>query len=200
MIIMQYAEFECNGRVASIEVEPTGWGRPFRELHEKAGAGYVVWNLYSHEGFQNSFNQADVARHQERGYWAELFRDVVRGREKEMGETSPEADSIPVTYIAGSGLPSEIMLNTWLPKNGLIVPVRDDEKGYRFFKTGTLVPEKILSFSERAEAERIFVQFGLPAKELSGFYRDGDYRNKEYFAGRAFAPGFLDRSVLRHFG
>ncbi len=187
-----FAKFVTPERTASVLVEPTKWGRPYKELHEQTEAGHVIWSLYSHNNFRNRFHDADIARYQERGYWAEISRDTVRGREKELGETQPSEGFVPVTYIAGAGLPYEIIVNTWLPQRGLLVPVHDNAKGYRFFKPRTLVPEKTVPFDERTEAERIFARFNLPAEEISGFQLADDYRNEEYFAGRDFGPDIRD--------
>jgi len=196
---MDYAKILSTGRIIPLEI--TGGGKPFKELSEQTDSiGNDVFFLYSRNKFDNPFQKADEALYQFRynlamrdlsglSAWAEIFPETVESREMEMGETSPAEGFVPITYRVLPGTPLEIIVRDWLPKSGFYLPVEDSENGYRFFKQRTLIPEKTVSFVERAKAEEAFRTFGLPLKQMSGFVRLNDYRDdRRYYVSRIFNP------------
>jgi hypothetical protein len=185
-------------RIQQVPLLVTNFDIPYAKLHKAAVAsGYEVRMLYEHGDFKNPFHDANVAQHDEFGYWAEILPDKVKGREKETGETSPGEGFTPVLYVAHAGRPHELQVKGWAPGNGLYVPVGNEEltrlniepslKGYRFVMPGTLIPLKRVDFSNRAAAEAEFKKFNLPIDELSGFYNSNNY-NEWRFVGRGFVP------------
>lgn len=169
------ASIRLDGRTATVFIEPVSWGRPYEELRRQAESGYAILSLYSHNSFSNPFHDADVARYQRRGRWTEIFNDLVRPRAKNLGETSPGQDYIPVKVITGMGLPYQREFDDWLPtRRGLILPVEDEKNGYRFFKPGRLIPEKIIPVEDREMAKKAFSEFNLPLEELMTFVRFAD--------------------------
>ncbi len=76
---MSYVKVITSAREALISVEPTCWGRPYSELYAQTDvSGYEKWLAYSKDNFNNPFQQADRARFEDRGWWAEIVRDKVR--------------------------------------------------------------------------------------------------------------------------
>lgn len=192
---MQYTKIKfSDGNVQRVAHDLRGWKRPYKELHEQTIAGWLVHTAYSHNKFDNKFSQADEERYAAKGnkVWGEIFRDIVRGRDKDTGEVPPCVGAVPVLYISDAGSPDEVRVKTWKLPIGLYVPVHDAERGYRFFVPKTLMPERIICFDRRHEAEDIFIQFGLPLKQISGFYHGpDDYVNQERYVRRIFDPDYL---------
>ncbi len=183
-----------NGIKEDVPLEIINLGAVYAELHKPAPSGWAAHAAYSNNSFDNPFHNADVAFYERRGnrWFGEIFHDSIDGREQEDGETCPGEGFVPVTYVTNPGRAGLVTMNLWLPPQGLYLPVKDDQKGYRFFKPGTLVPEKVVSFSQRGQAEKAFSEFDLPQGEISCFYRLGDYRGKKRFGGRGCNPGVGD--------
>ena len=181
-----------DGTVEHVPLEVTGLNEPYLGLHKRAPSGWATHAAYSHSRFDSAVHTADVAFYDSRGqkWFGEIFHDTIEGREQEEGEKSPGEGFVPVTYTTNPGRAGLITKKLWLPPKGLYLPVKDKKTGYRFFKPGTLVPERIAEFSEKTEAEKAFIKFGLPQDEISGFYRWDDYRDKKSFGGRYFAPAW----------
>ncbi len=181
---------ETDGTSRKVAAEISGWGQPYQILHDQTDvSGYDCFSCYSSNGFDNNFQKADERIYGERGWCAEIFRDVVEHRDMEKGELSPREGFVPVLYIAHAGLPNEFRHNGWMPRNGLIVPVKKENGSYEFFEKGTLIPKKVVSFDDRETAERAFSEFGLPLNQISGFYRSNEYKGNKRFVGRDFDPG-----------
>lgn len=199
---MQYAEVDEH----LIALDITSFGTPFVELfYQTDTSGFELFTAYSHNRFDNPLQKSDEQRYVdsqradcERAGYGEILRDIIMSREMEEGETSPGEGFIPVIYIAAAKTPREFTFgNAWMPKNGLYVPIKDENSpgGYRFFKTmpvngkmcGTLIPEKTVPFDKRVEAERAFAEFGLPLNQISYFNRPKEHFD-ERLVCRAFYP------------
>ncbi|MBI4162999.1 MAG: hypothetical protein HY513_04910 [Candidatus Aenigmarchaeota archaeon] len=175
-------------------LEIVNFGQPYAGLHKQAPSGWAVHAAYSANRFNNKLHDADVALYANRGnrWFGEIFHDTIEGRESDEGETSPGEGFVPVTYATNPGRVGIINMKLWLPPQGLYLPVIDEEKGYRFFKPGTLAPEKVTGFSQRTEAGKAFSEFDLSQDEISGFYRRDDYTGEKRFGGRGFNPSVVD--------
>ena len=172
----------------------------YETLSSRADAGWYAHAAYSGNRFDNKLHASDCALYDARGkeWFGEIFADTVTGREKEPDETCPGEGFVPVTYRV-----FDDAAKLWLPPFGLYLPIRDERThcGYRFFKQvelndgrilHTLIPEKVVPFEDRAEAERTFSEFDLPVVEISGHYRLDDYTNEKRFVGRDFGPSRAD--------
>lgn len=173
-----------------LEMPELGQAVPYERLHRQAPPGHAILGVYSHNKFNNAFHDRDVRRYEERkGCWyGEITHDSIEGRETE-GEQSRGEGWIPVLYKTNAGRADEIIISAWAPPPGLIVPVADNRAGCRLAQPFTLLPEKIVPFDNRPEAERIYLQFDLPIVELSEFHRPDNYRDGKRFVGRGFDPG-----------
>ncbi|KHO47419.1 MAG: hypothetical protein QT00_C0002G0071 [archaeon GW2011_AR5] len=166
---------------------------PYAQLHRQAPPGHAIFAAYSHNRFDNAFHDRDVKRYNDRkrSWYGEITHDSAEDR-MHGGEQSPSEGHIPILYKSNDGRDDEILIKAWAPKPGLVVPIADNVKGYRFFQPFTLIPEKTVPFEERAEAERAYLEFDLPAVEISGFYRPDNFKGGKRFVGRDFDPDFGD--------
>ena len=118
------------------------------------------------------------------GWYGEIVKDKVTGRVQDKGEMSPGEGFVPVAYETKEG-----KKDVWLPKNGLILPRKDDKKGILWFKEDTLVPVETVPFDQREIVENRFSELNIPQEQISGFFRLDDYKDIEIFVGRDFDPG-----------
>ena len=187
VMIMQYAKLTTPTREAFISVEPTGWGLPYQQLFDQTNAsGHEVFLIESHNNFNNLYQSASEARHKQRGWWAQIFRDIVREGEK----GTDDKGRLNVSYVSHAGTQFERNHDLWAPKNGYWVPTND----------GIFVPETLVPFetvSNRNEAIRRLETEGIPKEQVSYFYRLDNYKGDERFAGRDFDPGFPDLGRFR---
>ena len=171
------------------EMPELGTVVPYERLHRQGPPGFAISAAYSHNRFDNPFHDRDVKRYEDRGrrWYGEITHDSIEDRDPE-GDPSRGEGWIPVIYKTNAGRADEILVRGWAPRPGFPVPVIDNREGHRFFQRYTLLPEKTIPFENRAEAERIFLQFDLPVVELSGFYRPDNYKDGKRFVGRDFYP------------
>lgn len=174
---MQYARVITPVRKALIALKPTNWGKPYQKLFNQTNvSGREAWLAYSSNNFNNPFQQADEARYEKRGWWAELFRDAVREGGK--GEVNGRLD---IVYVSHAGTKWErIHSGILAPKDGWYVPTDDD-----LFYEGTLIPFETLP--DRNEAIERLEAKGIPAEQVSYFWRSDRY-DSERFVGRIFGP------------
>jgi hypothetical protein len=188
---MRYARVITSVREALISLEPIGWGRPYRELHQLADmSGYEKWLAYSKENFTNPFQQADEDRFRSRGWWAEIVRDKVR----EGGKGLDAKGSLNLVYVSHAGTQWEQVHGAkgeiWAPPNGWYVPTDDDvfipkEGLWIPFHEGTLIPRETVQ--DRKEALKRLEARGIPPQQASCFYRHDSYPD-EMFVGVGFYP------------
>ena len=188
---MPFTKVTTSVRESLISLEPTGWGRPYKELHAQTNvSGYEKWLAYSKDNFGNPFQQADEARFEDRGWWAEIVRDTVR----EGGKGVDAKGRLNLVYVSHAGTKWEKVHgekgDIWAPKNGWYVPTDDDvidtAKGIWIpFHEGTLIPHETVL--DRHEAIERLGAKGIPAKQVSCFYRLDSYPN-EMFVGVGFYP------------
>jgi hypothetical protein len=176
---MQYTRVKTDTRDAHIALDPTNFGAPYQALFDQTDAsGHEVWLAESHNNFVNPMQQASEQRYAN-GWWAEIFRDVVRKN----GGTDDKG-RLNVTYLSHAGTEWEKPHNVWLPRNGYWVPTKD----------GVFVPETLVPFEtvqNRGEAIKRMEAAGLPENYVSYFYRLDSY-SSDRFVGRDFIPGLGD--------
>jgi hypothetical protein len=181
---MQYAHVRTDTREAHIALEPTNFGAPYQALFDQTDAsGHEVWLAESHNNFSNPMQQTSEQRYKTRGWWAEIFRDVVR----ELGGTDDKG-RLNVTYLSHASTDFEKEHNVWLPKNGYWVPTKD----------GVFMPETLVPFEtvqNRNEAIKRLEAKGLPGNYVSYFYRLDSY-DGDRFVGRVF-PDVADDGRFR---
>lgn len=177
MIIMQYAEVSTPKRIALVTLEPTSFGKPYQDLFDQTDlSGAEVFAAYSHNNFLNPFQQADEQRYKQMGWWAEIFRDIVRN-----GGKGTTGGRLNISYVSHAGTEWEKTHDLWAPKNGWYVPTND----------GLFVPETLIPFETvdtKADAMKRLEAKGLPNEQASYFYRLDNY-DGDRFVGRVFYPG-----------
>lgn len=144
----------------------TGFGKPYKELHQVAPSGWKVWQAYNKNNFKNPITQADQALYEKMGWWGEIFHDKIIQR------------GTQVSYISNAGTTNEKKIKVNLPKNGYIIPTKQG-----WFVKFTLVPFRTGTIEEAVKACN---ELGIPEKQISYFYRLDNYENNERFAGRYF--------------
>ena len=158
-------------------MELTNFGRPYQELFDQTDvSGAEVWQAYSHNNFSNPLQQADEQRYQERGWWAEIFRDIVR----DGGKGTDANGRLNLNYISHADTEWEQQHDVWAPQNGWYVPTDDG-----IFIPGTLVPFE--TTQDKNEAIKRLEDKGIPSEQVSYFYRLARY-DSERFVGRYFYP------------
>ena len=176
---MRYAEVVTPARTTLVSLDVSGFGRSYKELFNQTDlSGSEIWTLYSHNNFSNPLQQADEQRYQDRGYWAELFRDIVR----DGGKGTDANGRLNLNYISHAGTEWEQQHNVRAPKSGWYVPTDDG-----IFVPGTLIPFETVNTKKDAVAR--LERAGIPPKQVSCFYRLNDYKDNERFVGRDFYPG-----------
>ena len=188
---MPYAKVITPVREALISFEGTGWGRPYKELQAQTDvSGYEKWLAYSSGNFDNPFQQSDEARFEDRGWWAEIVKDLVR----EGGKGVDDKGRLNLVYVSHAGTEWEQVHgengDIWAPENGWYVPTDDDtfipEKGLWIpFHEGTIIPRETVQ--DKREAIRRLEAKGIPAQQVSCFYRLDRYP-EEQFVGVGFYP------------
>jgi len=176
---MQYAKVVTPTREALIALEPSNWGAPYQKLFDQMDAsGWEVWEAYSHEGFNNPFQNADEARRKLRRNWAEILRDTVM----EGGKGVDGKGRLNMRYVSHAGTAWEKQHDLWAPEKGYWVPTNDG-----VFHEGTLIPFETMQ--NRGEATKLCEAKGIPAEQVSYFFRLDRY-NGEMYVGRGFGPGW----------
>ena len=143
------------------------WEKPLKKLfHQTDVSGYDLFCLYSSNDFKNVFTKTDENLYidgdykkgkRKKGSFVEIFHDGIMLRSPAKGEVSPMEGFVPVLYVAHVGLPNEFQYRGWLPRNGFIVPVKNEDGSWEFFEKETLIPKKTVSaYDEKEKAERIF--------------------------------------------
>ena len=130
---MQYIEINfSDGNQKRIANSLINFGIPYKKLHDQTDvSGSEVFQVYSHNNFDNSLQKADEQRYKDRGWWAEIFRDVVRAGSR--GEVNGRLDLV---YISHAGIPElQKEHSVLVPQNGYWVPTDDG-----IFVPGTLIP------------------------------------------------------------
>lgn len=181
---MQYAKVVTPVREAFIALELPTLGRavPCQQLFDQADvSGWEVWLAYSHNNFSNPFQQADEKRYQKRGWWAEILRDTVRNG----GKGTDDKGRLHVKYTSRADTEWEQEDLIWAPKSGWYVPTKDG-----IFVPGKLVPFETIENKKKA-MKRLEAN-GIPAEQLSYFYRLDDYGDGYRFVGRSFYPDLDD--------
>ena len=179
---MKYAELVIPEKEPRrISFEPTNFGSPYQQLFGQTDvSGSEVFQAYGHNNFDNQFQQADEQRYKDRGWWAEIFRDVVRAGSR--GEVNGR---LGLVYVSHAGIPElEKVHNVLAPKNGYWVPTNDG-----IFVPGTLIPFETVQ--DKKEATRRLESKGIPKEQVSYFYRLERY-DSERFVGRSFGPDVDD--------
>ncbi len=182
---MQYALVETSQRTGLVAMEPTNFGRSYKELDSQTDeSGWEEWVLYSSDGFDNEFAKADEARYAQRGWWGVNFRDRI----KEDGRGLDDKGKLGVVYVSHNGLEYEqTHTGIWAPKKGFIVPTKDG-----MFYDGTIVPFETVPFENKKEALRRLEAKGIDSRYLSGCYREErinrDLDDGERIVGRVFHP------------
>src|SRR3989344_2152606 len=162
---MSYIEVTTPSRRAFVPVELTNFGRPYQELFDQTDvSGAEVWQAYSHNNFSNPLQQADEQRYQERGWWAEIFRDIVR----DGGKGTDANGRLNLNYISHADTEWEQQHDVWAPQNGWYVPTDDG-----IFIPGTLVPFE--TTQDKNEAIKRLEDKGIPSEQVSYFYRLARY-------------------------
>lgn len=185
---MQWARIKTPLREGLVAMEPTKFGKPYKELDDQTDeSGWEEWALYSSNGFDNEFARADEVRYAQIGWWGVNFRD----RMKEDGRGVDDKGRLGIIYISHNGLQYEkTHTGLWAPKDGFIVPT-----GEGIFHEGTLIPFETVPFESRKEALRRLEAKGIDNKYLSGFYRenriDANVDNGERIVGRGFDPNVV---------
>jgi len=176
---MSYAKVKTPIRTALISTEPTGWGEPYKDLFDQTDtSGHEAWLAYSFNNFSNKFQAADQKRYSERGWWGEIFHDIIRNGYRGIDDKG----RLNINYISHAGTKWERHHDVWAPKNGWYVPTAD----------GIFVPETLVAFEtveDKKEAIKKLEANGIPKEQVSYFYRLDNYEN-ERFAGRVFDPGW----------
>jgi len=173
---MLYAKVRTQVRKGLISLELTNWYSSLQNLFDQTDvSGKEVYLAYSYNNFKNPFQQADEQRYKERGWWAELFRDIVR----EGGKGVDNKDRLDVVYVSHAGTKWQKEHRDWAPKPGWYVPTED----------GIFVPETLIPFEtlqNREEAIRRLEAKGIPPEQVSYFWRPDRYDS----------PRFVDRDFL----
>lgn len=173
---MEYAKLTMPVRTALISMEPTNWGAPYQKLFEQTDeSGWEEWLLYSDNNFNNPFQKADEKRYKQKGWWAVIFRDIVRE-----GGKGEKNGRLNLYYISHAGTEWEKKHNVWSPKSGFYVPTNDG-----IFHEGTLIPFETVQDKKEA-VERLEAK-SIPKEQVSYFYRLDKY-DGDRFVGRDFGP------------
>lgn len=181
---MRYARIKKTGKLIPLKLE--GSRKPYKELFEQTNtSGHEVWQLYSHNNFDNPLQQADEELYDKMGWWAEIFRDIVR----DGGKGTDEKARLHIKYISNADTEQEKEHIVWAPKNGFWVSTSDG-----IFHENTLIPFETVS--DRKEAIKRLGAKGIPADQVSYFWRLNSYKNDERFVGR-FDPGLGDCGRFR---
>jgi len=178
---MEYVERVIPGKnPIRIAFEPANWGASRQNLHDQTDVGlYDLFLASSQNNFDNLFQQAEEQRYTDRDAWALITRDVVRDGNRGTDSNGRRH----IIYISHAGTEWERVQKLWAPKIGYYVPTND---GWFYEDTG--IPFETLPFDKRKEALKRLEHYGIPLKQLSGFWRQDIYTD-ERFVGRLFYPG-----------
>jgi len=190
---MQYAEIgKTNKRVA---LELRGWGKPYLALRKQTDTdGYSAFLLESHDNFNNIFAKLSQARYDIKGFWAELFENIIR----EGGKGTNDKGELDIFYVFSPETDKEKEVRIHAPPKGFYVPTgKFDGKNAAeiLFQEDTLIPHKTIPFEDKDKAVKLWKKTGLPIKYLSGFWRPDSYKNDPRILGRDFA--LVDRDYSR---
>jgi hypothetical protein len=179
-----FAKVITPARTVEIPLPLGNFGIPYAELHKKAPAsGHEVWLAYSHNNFKNPLQQSDEALYKKMGYWAEIFHDIVTGRNPNKGEVT--YGRTPLLYIANARTPNEQRIEVLASKEGWYVPTEDG-----LFVPGTLVPFETIK--DKGESKKRLEAKGIPSDQVSYAWILDNYEGVERFVGRDFHPAWGD--------
>ena len=165
-----------------IALEPTNFGAKYQALFNQTNVSMAEqFAAYSHNNFQNPFAEANQALYDIMGWWAVISRDRI------VDSRALKDNKIEVVYVSHAGLSNEKTHKVAAPINGWYVPTAD----------GIFIPETGVPFETVEKREKAVARLekaGLPAEQVSYFYRNNSYAGEgnDRFVGRDFDPGLGD--------
>jgi len=185
---MQYALIKKTGKKIPLELK--GRGKPYQILHKQTGTdGYSAFLLESQGNFNNIFAKLSQARYDIEGFWAELFKNVIREGEKGINDNG----ELDIVYVFNPETNNEKEVRIHAPPQGFYVPTGKfdgNNVAKILFQEDTLIPHKTIPFENRDKAVKLWKKVDLPIKYLSGFWRPDSYKNDSRILGRVFYPDF----------